>query len=247
MEHSQELAELAAALSAAQGEMKPAPMNNTNPFFKSRYSDLATCIETARPVLVKHGLSVTQVLTGECGVTTVLMHKSGQWISDTLTLHPAKSDPQGLGSAITYARRYAFAAIIGLVSDDDDDANAATKGNGAAHAPAPLNGDREANAHIRETEEKVKGTTGVQTHSFAGTIESVEIRTGKKENGTPWTKYGVKVNGLYFSTFDTKMGDWAGANKGTAVRVYYRDDGKYKTIEQLEPANAEEPKDDLPF
>lgn len=125
MEQSPSIAALAEALAQVQQAMKPAPKENENPFFKSSYADLATISKTVLPLLSAHGLSVSQVAEGEGSVTTVLMHKSGEWLRGTLTLKPVKNDPQGMGSAITYARRYALAAICGL-STEDDDGNAAT-------------------------------------------------------------------------------------------------------------------------
>lgn len=128
MEKSEQIKDLATALSSFQGEMEFVGYDANNPFFKSKYATLTALVTKSKEMLNKHGLSVSQLLEGECGVTTLLMHISGQWISSTVTLKPVKQDPQGLGSAITYARRYAYASILGLVSDNDDDANHATFG-----------------------------------------------------------------------------------------------------------------------
>ena len=91
-------------------------------------------VASASPVLAKHGLAVTQSITfvnGSQGpidaLNTTLLHKSGQFIEHAMILHLPKNDPQGQGSAVTYARRYAYMAILGLVADDDDDGNAATR------------------------------------------------------------------------------------------------------------------------
>lgn len=123
-----ERAELAAALSKAQAEIEAAPKSETNPFFKSSYADLATVRAAIRDAFGKHGLSVVQIPhtgDGTVSVTTMLLHASGQFIEGTLTLRPTKNDPQGIGSAITYARRYALMAFAG-VAPDDDDGNAAS-------------------------------------------------------------------------------------------------------------------------
>lgn len=125
---TEERAELAAALSKAQAEIDAAPKSESNPFFKSSYADLATVRSAIREAFGKHGLSVVQIPhTGEgtVSVTTILMHASGQFIEGTLTLRPTKNDPQGVGSAITYARRYSLMAFAG-VAPDDDDGNAAS-------------------------------------------------------------------------------------------------------------------------
>ena len=129
---SNEIGDLAKALAAVQGAMKPAPMNKVNPFFKSKYADLAAIIESSRSLLVKNGLAITQTVemdsdTSKDLLVTTLMHSSGQWIEGRQRLNPAKDDPQGLGSALTYARRYGYSALIGQVADPDDDGNAATQ------------------------------------------------------------------------------------------------------------------------
>ena len=128
---SENLADLAAALCAVQGELKPAIKQADNPFFKSKYVDLPGVWEAIRPLLAKNGLSVVQTFTASADgptIVTTLIHKSGQWVSSELFLKPAKSDPQGVGSAITYGRRYALAAMVGVVADEDDDGNAASQG-----------------------------------------------------------------------------------------------------------------------
>lgn len=121
---SASIVELAKALAKAQGEMKPAEKLKDNPFFKSKYADLATIWQAARKPLADNGLSVSQTtdFSNEgVFIVTMLLHSSGQWISGRYPVRPIKNDPQGLGSAITYARRYAFAAITGMVTDDEDD------------------------------------------------------------------------------------------------------------------------------
>lgn len=125
MTQSENINELATALAKAQSELKNPKRTQENPFLKSSYTDLATAIEAARPVLSKNGLSVIQLLeagesVGQVYVRTMLLHSSGQYISGKYELKPTKDDPQGYGSAITYARRYAYMAIVGLASEDDD-------------------------------------------------------------------------------------------------------------------------------
>lgn len=123
-----ERAELAAALAKAQAEIDAAPKTESNPFFKSSYADLATVRAAIREPFGKHGLSVVQIphtSDGAVHVTTILLHSSGQFIEGTLTLRPTKNDPQGIGSAITYGRRYSLMAFAG-VAPDDDDGNAAS-------------------------------------------------------------------------------------------------------------------------
>ena len=143
MAHSEQINELAAALSKAQGEMQAAIKDKVNPFFKSSYADLGSVWDAARPVLSKHGLSVMQTteLVGDgtkIVMVTTLAHASGQWMNSYLPLNPAKSDSQGIGAAITYLRRYSLSAIVGVVCDDDDDGETAV-GRGKNQAEQPQN------------------------------------------------------------------------------------------------------------
>lgn len=131
---SDSINELATALSKAQGEMGHAGKTADNPFFKSKYADLSAVIDAARPALAKHGLSVVQIpdvdAEGNVTLITQLCHASGQWIRSWYPVKPVKADPQGLGSAITYSRRYAYSAITGVAAaDEDDDDNAASGKN----------------------------------------------------------------------------------------------------------------------
>lgn len=134
MKSSEQINELATALAAAQGEMENASKSSENPHFRSKYADLAEVINCVRPVFSKHGLSFTQLVGYEQGIVsveTVLMHKSGQWVSGTISAPVSKQDAQGVGSATTYCRRYGLAGMAGLAQEDDD-ANAAVGGNGKA-------------------------------------------------------------------------------------------------------------------
>lgn len=123
MEMSEQINELAAALAKAQGKITGALKDSANPFFKSRYADLASCWDAAREHLSANGLCIiqTESVTDEgVHITTVLAHSSGQWIRETLRLIPKDSTPQGIGSCITYGRRYSFASFVGVAQIDDD-------------------------------------------------------------------------------------------------------------------------------
>lgn len=119
-----QIGELAKALAKAQGELDNATKSAANPFFKSKYADLAEVINTIKATLSKYELAYVQLpfsaRDGYVGVETVLMHSSGQHIKSRLELPVSKADAQGYGSAITYARRYAIAAMVGLAQEDDD-------------------------------------------------------------------------------------------------------------------------------
>jgi hypothetical protein len=127
MLQSDQFNELAGALAKAQGEMGNAVMNRVNPHFKSRYADMGSVLDAIRPPLSANGLAVVQQIQmiGEALVLrTILMHASGQFIASEYPL-PSTENPQGMGSALTYARRYSIATLVCNASDEDDDANEA--------------------------------------------------------------------------------------------------------------------------
>jgi hypothetical protein len=116
---------LATALVKFNMEMGKITKDSKNPFFKSSYASLPHILEAVRPHLVSCGLSVVQMPTGDGMLRTILMHESGEFIESEFSMKLVKADPQALGSAITYARRYAIGAILNLSIDEDDDANSA--------------------------------------------------------------------------------------------------------------------------
>jgi len=123
MNQSESIAKLSAALVKAQAEMSGAVKDSANPFFKSSYADLNSVIKAIKEPFAKHGLAYTQFpITGDTGigVTTRLIHESGEWIECGFFLPLTKNDPQAAGSAITYARRYALQAMAGIPAVDDD-------------------------------------------------------------------------------------------------------------------------------
>lgn len=137
---SDNVADLAAALALAQGEVENAHKNSANPHFRSKYADLAEIINTVRPVFAKHGLAVIQspsYADGLVSVTTLLTHKSGQWIKDMASAPASKLDAQGVGSAVTYLRRYSLAAFAGIAQEDDD-GNAASQRKVASPSASDL-------------------------------------------------------------------------------------------------------------
>lgn len=122
-QQSESINELASALAKAQSEIGSVKKDAANPYFRSVYSTLANVWETVKPALTKQGLSIVQMPgSDERGyyVQTQLMHGSGQWIRSTTYMKPAKEDPQGIGSLISYARRYALQAMVMACPDDDD-------------------------------------------------------------------------------------------------------------------------------
>ncbi|MGD9630591.1 MAG: ERF family protein [Pyrinomonadaceae bacterium] len=134
MQKSESIGNLAKSLALVQASLVPAKRDSMNPFFKSNYADLSSVWDSCRELLARNGLSVIQGNSigpnSTIIVETILAHESGQWIQSELCLPLAKNDPQGVGSAMTYGRRYGLAAIIGIVSDPDDDGNEASNRNG---------------------------------------------------------------------------------------------------------------------
>jgi hypothetical protein len=157
MQTSESINELATALAKAQGEITGALKDSANPFFSSKYADLASCWDACRGPLSANGLSIVQVpergkpvtiewetkneKTGEVSnfkvdteeliVVTTLYHSSGQWIRSELPMIPRDASPQGIGSALTYGRRYGLTAMVGVAQTDDDGNQASGRANGA--------------------------------------------------------------------------------------------------------------------
>ncbi|MCA1841475.1 MAG: ERF family protein [Actinobacteria bacterium] len=125
---SETLEKLAPALAKAQGQIRGAKKDADNPFYKSKYADLASVKEAIQVPFAENGLSVVQTISAPEGqeilgvvyITTMLLHESGQWIRDTLVMKAKENTPQGIGSTITYGRRYGLAAIAGVAPEDDD-------------------------------------------------------------------------------------------------------------------------------
>lgn len=139
MEKSPTIGKLAAALSTFQGTVEKVKKDANNPFFGKKYASLSNILDAIQEPLANSGLSVAQFPDGEMCLTTILMHaESGEYLQATYAIHPVKTDPQGIGSAITYARRYALGAILSINVDDDDDGNAASQPakNGKQQKPA---------------------------------------------------------------------------------------------------------------
>jgi hypothetical protein len=137
---SEQINELAAALAKAQGQIQAATRDNENKHFNSRYADLASVWDACRVALSGNGLAVLQgpaLADRGVSVTTRLLHSSGQWAESTLILPMDKATAQGAGSAITYARRYSLAAMVGVAPDDDDDGNAASQQQQQRSTPKP--------------------------------------------------------------------------------------------------------------
>lgn len=146
---SESLNEIFSALAKAQSEIGVAGHTATNPHFKSKFADLTELTKVSRPALTKNGLSVIhQILpdaSGDHYMHTLLCHASGQYVETRIRLSPDKSDIQSLGKYITYLKRYTYAALVGVVTSDEDDdgeslMQSARNGNGL---PNKLSGGTE--------------------------------------------------------------------------------------------------------
>lgn len=142
---SENLNELFTALSKAQGKIQPACKDKANPFFKSKYADLSSVWDACRDSLSENGLSIVQIpqtqAEGIC-LISILGHSSGQWIKSEVLIPLTKNDPQTVGSAITYYRRYSLSALVGVAPEDDD----------AEKAQAPY---RQKTVNIQQSPQKI--------------------------------------------------------------------------------------------
>lgn len=129
---SESITEIAKAMCQFQKDLRQPLKDAANPYFNSKYVPLENVTESITETASKYGLSFTQFPTssesGLVEVGTLIMHESGEWMEfEPLRLKPVKNDPQAIGSAVTYGRRYALSAIFGVTSDEDDDGNKASQ------------------------------------------------------------------------------------------------------------------------
>jgi len=200
--------EYSAALVAAIGELQNVAKTASNPYFKSKYAPLDAIVDATRPVLAKHGLAVQQTplyRDGCAGVVTIITHKSGHLEDSELLLPLKDQSPQGVGSAITYARRYALAAVLGLATEDDDDGNASS---GLSKKTA-----EEARPSVAKAMDKsptVRPVASV-TSTWRGVLPSVAKVAAQSKEGSArvWTLYSVEFNDngktIEAFTFDEKL------------------------------------------
>lgn len=209
MTKSDSIAKLAEALSKAQGAIKNALKDSANPFFKSKYADLASVWEACRKELSENGLSVVQVpetAEGRISIKTILMHSSGEWITGDLAMLPVKDDPQGVGSCITYARRYALSAFVGIAPEDDD-------GNAASGKPALDNGRTQrsfrndsAAGNPANGATTVKGSVAPQAADTSVAVDDVGLDQGEATNIRMAFKNALRV--ALKKDADSLMDEW---------------------------------------
>lgn len=194
MEMSENIKDLATALSKAQANVEGAVKDSANPHFKSRYADLSSVWAACREALTGNGLSVVQfpgeMIENRMTMTTMLMHSSGQWLRETLSIPLSKVDAQGYGSATTYARRYALAAVVG-VCPEDDDGNAAS-----AASSARQNGTRDQRPVGNIDEKQLSDLTALADEVGANMGAFCEYLKIKDLKDLPVERYSEAVKAL---------------------------------------------------
>lgn len=180
MNKSESIAKLSAALVMAQAEMPIVKMNSVNPFLKNKFADLGAVIEASRPILARRGLSISQFPTSSdnrIGVTTLLVHESGEWLEETVLLDMAeekgKSAAQVAGSIITYLRRYSWSSVLGLYADEDSD---------GGHPVTKREHTEQKGENFQSQPVKVEQTAGV-TVTPAWIVNNGYARTAQDEKG----------------------------------------------------------------
>lgn len=139
MNKSETIGKLAKSIALSQVEVENATKDTKNEFFKSKYADLAAVLNVVRPVFSKHNIAIVQLPSFSApiaSVETMLIHESGEFISNICFAPVSKQDAQGIGSAITYLRRYSLAAMCGIAQEDDD-ANGSVGHGQEPKKPAP--------------------------------------------------------------------------------------------------------------
>lgn len=191
MRTSEQIDLICAALAAAQAEFPVIEKSRNNPFFKSKYADLSDVLAGCIPVLSKHGLALLQppsYADGRIIITSRLVHKSGQWFESELSVKPLKDDPQSLGSAITYGRRYSGEAMLGVSGSHDDDGAQASGNVKADHTPK-----KEYIEYYKGSDEQKKKlmesciSSGLTDTAIMGEIS-------KELMGKPFTQLGKLIN-----------------------------------------------------
>lgn len=196
------------ALVSAIGELQNVAKTASNPYFKSKYAPLDAIVDATRPVLLKHGLAISQTplyMEGSAGVETTILHTAGHSTTTTLLLPLKDQSPQGVGGAITYARRYALAAVLGLATEEDDDGNVSS---GLSKKTA-----EEARPAVARAMDKnpVVRPAGNVTATWRGILPTQAKVAAQSKDGAvkKWTLYSVEFNDngkvIEAMTFDEKL------------------------------------------
>jgi len=182
--HSTDINEIATALAKAQAAMDNASKDRTNPAFKSKYADMASVRDAVNGPLSSHGIAYVQAAaTTADGVTveTRLIHSSGQWLASVVGAVPKAYDPQSIGSAITYLRRYSLMAMVGIAPEDDD----GNAGSGRQDGPPAWQSQRREEAPRQEAPKAAARWPDATRKSFCAELDKLGI---KYENVAAWSE-----------------------------------------------------------
>ena len=202
MNRSESIIKLSQALLKAQKDMESAKKDSANPFFKSKYADYNAVLEACKGPLNNNGILIlqpTSIIDGTVVIETVLIHSdSGEFISATTPIVVAKqNDPQALGSAVTYGKRYGLQSLISLPSEDDDSELAMGRGN-KLQGREPTKSVTQPTSQVKppvtaqKVEPEVKAEAparrrvAMSTEAVKPTETKVEPPTGKTENNDQW-------------------------------------------------------------
>lgn len=208
MTKSEQINELVTALSLAQGEISGAVKESKNGFFKSSYADLAAVMDAIRKPFLNNGLSYSQTTRitdgGNTVLITTLFHKSGQLLSGEYPVGPTKNDPQSLGSAMTYARRYALSAIAGVAQVDDDGEAAMNRGAASSGGMESNNSNKKQknNPHANDPLYQMADQDGHQLGSYVESGLGDYVMKFGKHKGTTFGTLGVESVRSYLSSLE---------------------------------------------
>jgi len=196
MTHSETIAAIAAALSTAQGELSHALKDTMGQIGqqKTKYADLASCWDAAREPLSRNGLAVVQMPSADgpkVTVTTMLVHKSGEWFKNSIQMTSAQNTPQAIGSCITYGRRYSFCSVVGISPEDDDGAAASGTARGSKEAARAVGDAKLATMRGDELPEMEPQRQAGNKISFADLPKFKDMRNSLAKLGGEARYYGV--------------------------------------------------------
>jgi hypothetical protein len=185
MTTSNEIKNISAALVAFHKEVGKIAKDAKNPFFKSKYASLSGILDAVDEPLVNNGLAIVQFPDGDNGLTTRLVHISGEWMESTYTMKPVKDTPQDRGSMLTYQRRYAIGAILSLNIDEDDDGNQSS-GKGQQQPVKQVNVTETIKADIDncQTEEQLKAIYNKNKAAIESNPSILQLMKDKKSKIT---------------------------------------------------------------
>ena len=220
MKTSPTIGKLTEALAKAQSAIKGALKDSDNPFFKSKYADLESVWEACRKPLTDNGLAIIQgagdIIEGKINVETILSHISGEWISSTFSATPEKQTPQGVGSCITYLRRYGLQSIAGIAPADDDGEAAEDRDTKAKAKPEPkVKSEPKPKLEAGLLDDVVKGIEDATEWKVSRTKVQEALFLLEPHKMIPTTQKGVKicVEALSKPEYESKLKDelaWEG-------------------------------------